>query len=253
MAGQVQSIRMSHRTSLFLACLIFSTSMLGFAGNADALTEPKKEPVIEGGPDTGLPGIQNTEPEDSGAGITMPMPDPLVKSPDDQMSNPDATVGNDKPVNVEVLRDISKAPEAVRKMREMIVEAAASGDIERLRDLMKTKDGPTQVSLGDQPDDPIQSLKEVSGDPEGREVLAILLDILSTGFVRMDAGTPDETYIWPYFAEKELDSLSPPEMVDLLRIVTAGDYADMKEFGGYNFYRIGISATGEWKFFVAGD
>jgi hypothetical protein len=42
-------------------------------------------------------------------------------------------------------------------------------------------------------------------------------------------------------------------MVELYRIVTAGDVTDMKEFGGYNFYRLGISADGKWKFFVAGD
>jgi hypothetical protein len=27
----------------------------------------------------------------------------------------------------------------------------------------------------------------------------------------------------------------------------------MQEFGGYNFYRLGISPDGKWKFFTAGD
>jgi hypothetical protein len=27
----------------------------------------------------------------------------------------------------------------------------------------------------------------------------------------------------------------------------------MQEFGGYNFYRLGITADGKWKFFTAGD
>ena len=27
----------------------------------------------------------------------------------------------------------------------------------------------------------------------------------------------------------------------------------MKEFGGYNFYRLGITPDGKWKFFTAGD
>ena len=39
----------------------------------------------------------------------------------------------------------------------------------------------------------------------------------------------------------------------MLRLVTAGDFADMLEFGGYNFYRVGITPDGQWKFFVAGD
>jgi hypothetical protein len=84
-------------------------------------------------------------------------------------------------------------------------------------------------------------------------VLAILLDILATGFTHVGVGTPDEMYVWPYFAEKSLATLTPPEKVELLRIVTAGDFADMKEFGSYNFYRVGITPDGQWKFFVTGD
>jgi hypothetical protein len=35
--------------------------------------------------------------------------------------------------------------------------------------------------------------------------------------------------------------------------VTAGDFAEMEEGGNYNFYRVGITPDGQWKFFVAGD
>ena len=41
--------------------------------------------------------------------------------------------------------------------------------------------------------------------------------------------------------------------MELLRIITAGDLADMQEYGNYSFYRIGISPDGKWKFFTAGD
>lgn len=80
-----------------------------------------------------------------------------------------------------------------------------------------------------------------------------MLDIISTGFVHVGQGTPDEMYVWPYFAEKDLKALTPPERVELLRIVTAGDLSDMQEFGGYNFYRLGITPDGKWKYFTAGD
>ena len=36
-------------------------------------------------------------------------------------------------------------------------------------------------------------------------------------------------------------------------IVTAGDFDDMKQFGAYIFYRVGITPAGQWTFFVAGD
>jgi hypothetical protein len=155
----------------------------------------------------------------------VPMADPLVNSQNNQgVDKTPGTQDNSKPT--EVIYDISKVPEPVRKMREQIVE-------------------PT--------DDPIGALKDLSGDPDGDEILAIMLDIVSTGFVHVGQGTADDMYVWPYFAEKDLKSLTPPERVELLRIVTAGDLSDMQEFGGYNFYRLGITPQGKWKFFTAGD
>ncbi len=111
----------------------------------------------------------------------------------------------------------------------------------------------TQVTGTAGEEDPIAALKSLSGDQDGIEVLAILLDLMSTGFVLADKGTPEEAYVWPYFAEKPLSSLTAPEKVDLFRLVTAGDFAGMEEFGSYNFYRVGITPDGRWKFFVAGD
>ena len=182
---------------------------------------------------------------------TIPMPDPLI--------NDKASGGSGSPAadskSVEVIYDINKAPEPVRKLREMIVEAAASGDLERLRPLMNVGGGlnQTQITADDPGEDPIKSLHDLSGDADGIEVLSILLDIMSTGFAHVGAGTTDDMYVWPYFAEKDIKTLTAPEKVDLMRIVTAGDYSDMLEFGGYNFYRVGITPDGKWKFFSAGE
>lgn len=188
------------------------------------------------------------EPADD-APLEIPMPDPMVnkalKDDDEEPVQP--------AVPVEVLSDVSKIPQAVARMRELIVEAAASGDMERLRPLLGKGDNQTQVSVGEGDEDPIATLKGLSGDGEGVEILAILLDVLSTGFVEMDKGTPEAMYVWPYFAAKPLASLTPSEKVDLFRLVTAGDFAEMQEFGSYNFYRVGITADGQWKFFIAGD
>ena len=183
---------------------------------------------------------------------TLPMPDSLIKKPDaDQTGEEDKA---DEPaIPVEIVLDPNQLPEPVKKLRIALVEAAATGDIERLRPLLQTGPDATQVAIGDAPEDPIAALKSLSGDKDGREVLAILLDIISTSAAHIDKGTANEMYIWPYFAEKQLDTLTPPEMVELYRIVTASDVDAMKEFGSYNFYRIGISPEGKWVFFVAGD
>lgn len=179
----------------------------------------------------------------------IPLPDPLVNRPSSQPAQP---AEKDTPqISAQIEHDISKAPEPVRRLRQLIIDAAATGNIEKLRPLVNP--GPNQARVDGDGEDPIAALKSFSGDPDGLEVLAIIIDLLSTGYAHIDAGTPDEMYVFPYFAGKPLTKLTAPEKVELLRIITAGDLADMQEYGNYSFYRIGISPDGQWKFFTAGD
>jgi hypothetical protein len=258
MPGQRSSSSLRHSAFAVLAIAAFAL-IIARPGPAQALTDLVQPPAQQskdkaGTDDAAEPDAQDDEQfDDTKPGV--PMPDPLIKKPgqgqaddakdDDKSDTPAAPT--------EIIFDMSQLPEPVKKLRIAIVEAAASGDIERLRPLLGTGANATQVSVGDAPDDPIAALKSLSGDKEGREVLGILLDIISTGAAHVDKGTANEMYVWPYFAEKPLNSLTPPEIVELYRIVTAGDVADMKEFGSYNFYRIGITPDGKWRFFVAGD
>ncbi|MDH4413911.1 MAG: hypothetical protein QE484_11420 [Rhizobium sp.] len=179
----------------------------------------------------------------------IPDPDPLIKR--DEPDAVDSTEPTAPPA--EVIYDIEKAPEPVRRMRQLIIDAAATGDISKLKPLMNPGPDQTVVPLQEPEQDPIEALKSISGDSEGVEILAILLDILSTGFVQMDKGTADEAYVWPYFAGKSIGLLTPQEKVELLRIVTAGDVAEMQEYGNYNFFRVGITPDGRWKFLTVGD
>jgi hypothetical protein len=138
-------------------------------------------------------------------------------------------------------------------MHRLMLEATKSGDIEKLRPLIGLGDDATQLSFGGVDGDPVSFLKGLSGDPEGQEILAILEEVLSAGYVHLDAGTAEELYVWPYFFAIPLDKLTPPQRVELFKIVTASDYDDMKAFGSYIFYRVGIDPEGRWAFFVAGD
>ena len=100
---------------------------------------------------------------------------------------------------------------------------------------------------------PIAFLKSSSGDEGGREILAILTEVLEAGFVHVDAGTANDMYVWPYFAYYPVDKLTPPQLVELFKLVYAGDYEDMKAYGTYIYYRVGISPDGRWQFFIAGE
>ncbi len=143
-------------------------------------------------------------------------------------------------------------PEPVRRMRQAILEAARSGDPEALRPVLESNEMMPTLSFGEI-GDPIDFLKQSSGDGKGQELLAIMTEILESGWVLVDKGTPQEKYVWPYFAAYPLDKLTPPQMVELYRIVTAADVDEMRNYGTYIFYRFGIGPDGTWHFFVAGD
>ena len=228
------------------------------ASPALALSEIKREEL----PAPSSPAQTEESPEKS-----VPFPDPVQPPPADLPIDPEKTgptepetpddltqPGDDADAALpEVVYDVERLPPDVKRMRELLIEAAKSGDIERLRPLLGPDNGATQFSLGAVDGDPIAFLKGLSGDDEGREILAIMEEVLSAGHVHLDAGTPEELYVWPYFFAIPLDRLDARQHVELFKIVTAGDFEEMKNFGSYIFYRLGITPEGRWAFFVAGE
>lgn len=178
--------------------------------------------------------------------------EPLIDDSDDPTADQEADGRVVPAPGTEIFYDPQDLPFPVRRTRERLMEAARTGDPEALRPIIDGLEEPPMVAFDGQTD-AVRDLIAASGDPEGREILAILLEVLEAGYVRVDAGTDKEVYVWPYFAHTRLDSLTPPQMVELFEIVTAFDLADMQRFGAYNFYRLGIAPDGQWVFFVAGD
>ncbi|WP_413988790.1 hypothetical protein ACMDCR_22640 [Labrys okinawensis] len=143
-------------------------------------------------------------------------------------------------------------PPPVKDLRQKLLAAIKTGELESLRPIIAANGETPELSGGDS-DDPIATLKLLAGDPKGREILAIMEDVLEAGYVHVDVGTPQEAYVWPYFARYPLDKLTGPQMVELFRLITAGDFQDMQDKGVYSFYRLGISPDGKWEFFEDGD
>ena len=168
-------------------------------------------------------------------------------------------------------------PGAVEDMREAILSAVRSGNIEDLRHAYELNElkpdlGPELGSdprpgLGREPGsergsnpgseakpigDPVDYWRRTSGDGEGREILAILATLLDGGYVTLALGRDlenDRVYVWPYFAEVPLDSLSPAQEVELLRLVPPARAAQMKAAGKYTYWRLAIGADGTWHSF----
>jgi hypothetical protein len=180
---------------LLLAITLGATSLMS-APAAFALSELQKTPGAF---------RQPHPPSDKPAAPSCILRHSFARPADRQARwpEPDTTPGaQDDSKPVDVIYDISKVPEPVRHMREQIVEAAASGDLERLRPLIGSGATQTQVTVGEPTDDPIGALKDLSGDPDGDEILAIMLDVISTGFVHVGQGTADEMYVWPYLPKR---------------------------------------------------
>jgi len=157
-----------------------------------------------------------------------------------------------EPVKVEAISDLARLPDKVRQTRQRIVDAAKTGDINKVATVMQSNEMMPVFSFGGERD-PIEFWKASYPDSDGVEALAILTEILEMPFVHLDRGTPQEMYVWPYFYSVPLAQLTPEQKVELFRLVTGADWKEMVDFGAYIFFRIGISPDGVWHFFVAGD
>jgi hypothetical protein len=189
-------------------------------------------------------------------GETAASPDSSAPLPTEPAPKSDAAAEKGKghiapPSTVaEIITDLSRLPAPVARTRERLLAAARSGDLQQLAGLM-TDTLPVFSFTEDK--DPIAFWKANYPDSDGVEVLSILTLILESGFVRVDEGTSQEMYVWPYFVRMSLGALTPRQKVELFRLVTGADYKDMMKLGVYVFYRLGISPDGTWQFFVSGD
>jgi hypothetical protein len=152
--------------------------------------------------------------------------------------------------SVQIARDVTKLPPQVQRMRQAILQAATSGDIEQLRvpiDMNEIH----PVFAKDHVADPIAYFKSVSGDGNGREILAILFNLMTTGYAITHPGTKDEMIVWPYHAVIPLNSLTPSQEVEIYRFLPPARLKEMTAQGKYTYYQVGIGADGVWHYFTA--
>jgi len=157
-----------------------------------------------------------------------------------------------EPLKVEAISDLARLPEKVRQTRARILEAAKSGDLNKVATVMQSNEMMPVFSFGGDKN-PVEFWKSSYPDSDGIEAMAILSELLEMPFVHLDKGTPQEMFVWPYFYAMPLASLTPEQKVELFRLVTGADWKEMIDFGAYIFFRVGIAPDGVWHFYVAGD
>ncbi|HET9935058.1 MAG TPA: hypothetical protein VFQ29_01185 [Methyloceanibacter sp.] len=145
------------------------------------------------------------------------------------------------------LYDFNALPDPVKRMLERIATAAQSGEIENMQPVFESNELKPMVATGSV--DPIALWKKESADGSGRDILAAMLNVLSSGYARVGQGA-DEMYVWPYFAETGVSALTPAQEVELYRTVPRDRVAEMKKSGKYSYYRLGIAPNGVWHYFL---
>ena len=147
-----------------------------------------------------------------------------------------------------VLYDLGALPDPVQRTLTEIIFTAETGDIEAMRPVLEAREIRPMVAA-EFVSDPIAYWKKQSTDGTGRDVLAAMLNVLASGYVLSGEGR-DATYVWPYFADMDLKTLTPAQDVEFYRVVPPEIGAKMKESGKYTYYRIGISPSGVWHYFI---
>jgi len=187
-------------------------------------------------------------PEGSGASLSVQIGD-TASSPVGSESAAAATGAIEAPSQTpKVLYDFNALPDPVKRMLEQIAVAAQSGEIENMLPVFESNELKPMVTTA-YVEDPIAFWKKASADGTGRDVLAAMLNAMASGYVRVGQGQ-DEIYVWPYFAETDLTKLTPAQEVELYRIVPPALALPMKKAGKYSYYRLGISPTGVWQYFL---
>jgi hypothetical protein len=144
--------------------------------------------------------------------------------------------------------DPSALPPRVAALRLKILEAAGSGDIERLRAPVEWNEIPPLFERGLKKGpgfDPLDALKARSFDRQGAEMLAILKAVMEAPCVRIKRG-PFLSYGWPAFA------FAPPRAPDAqtrLLMLKCLRFADLGAVPP-PYHRVRIGADAVWHTFL---
>lgn len=153
------------------------------------------------------------------------------------------------PIPAALVGDAAHLPEKVAAMREAILAAARSGDVEALRPVIEWNELPPDVGSATA-SDPIAYWKRISADGEGREILAIIVSILEMPPAIVGGAGGPERFVWPGLAEVAPDTLTPVQEVQLLRLMPASEVKALRERKTWKWYRLTIGADGTWHAFA---
>ena len=150
---------------------------------------------------------------------------------------------------------LTPLPPAAEDMRNAITSAVDAGEIEDLKYAYEMGDEFLPAIADDAVADPVDYWKAQSADGEGREILAIISNLLAVGPAKLTTGKDPENsavYVWPYLSELPLDKLSARQKVDLFRLMPVKEAKAMIAEKKWTWWRLTIGADGLWHAFKKG-
>lgn len=195
-----------------------------------------------------------SSPNDSGpAAVSTPSTEvEITTTPAPITTAPAATttpaVGVDcSAAGMEAPADQEGLPDQVADARQAIAEAAIACDYATLESLASPD---LVTSFGGVGFENIRMWEEDGTYP----AMALLVGLLDTPHAFEDYDGLPRHYYWPSaFVYDSWDAIPPADVEALLTVYTQEELDQAAAFGSYALWRIGITESGEWRFFVAGD
>jgi hypothetical protein len=139
-------------------------------------------------------------------------------------------------------------PPAVAEMRRAILRAAVACDYAKLEELALAG-GETFIYSFGNGTSPAEYWREA--EAAGENAMAMLVRTLGLPYSRETLDIdPFVLYIWPsaYLVES-----GEEDWTALAELYSPEDIELFKEYGSFIGWRVGLTETGDWRFFVAGD
>lgn len=147
-------------------------------------------------------------------------------------------------------------PDPVAIMRQQIINTATACNYDQLEELALEGDSQFTYSFGDG-ESPARFWRrgeqQAQEADDGRAPLKLMVELLNRPYAVNEPA--DETvYVWPSaFGYDSWDEVPEEDREALKPLYGEEDFEQFSRFGGYVGYRLGITAAGDWIFFVAGD
>ena len=237
-------MRPRSRSRVLLAALASLSLLLAACGDDPADTDAEATPTEDGATDAD-PTEGDAPADDDAEEEAEPEPADETTEPAPEPTSADETAADCSAQGEEVtIAPAPDLPEDVAALREFLIDAALRCDEQLLFTAIEESEQFT-YSFGAE-GDAIGHWWEL--EEAGEEPFLRLAQVLATTPALADG---DEIYVWPRVHTGRPEDTTAEAWAEVTWMEDAQQQAE--EAGGYLGWRVGISADGQWRFFVAGD